>query len=179
VGNTKAIVPIAPTGTPVLSDMQIGELQTDSSGKIYQKIDETTLGGFAEDADIADFETSTELNVRDTNNRDRANHTGTQVASTISDFDTEVGNNSAVVLNTAKTGLTGDEVNKTGAQTITGVKTFGELVLTSYTVAGLPTGVQGQIAYATDLTAPIYMAVAVGGGAVKGLVSHDGTNWIT
>ena len=112
MGNTKAIVPIAPTGTPVLSEMQIGELQTDSNGKIYQKIDETTLGGLAEDADIADFETSTELNVRDTNNRDRANHTGTQVASTISDFDTEVGNNSAVVLNTAKTGLTGNEITK-------------------------------------------------------------------
>jgi len=32
----------------------------------------------------------------------RANHTGTQTASTISDFDTEVGNNSAVALNTAK-----------------------------------------------------------------------------
>lgn len=33
---------------------------------------------------------------------DRANMTGTQTASTISDFDTEVSNNSAVVLNTAK-----------------------------------------------------------------------------
>lgn len=33
---------------------------------------------------------------------DRANHTGTQAASTISDFDTEVANNSAVTANTAK-----------------------------------------------------------------------------
>ena len=33
--------------------------------------------------------------------RARANHTGTQVASTISDFDTEVSNNSSVVANTA------------------------------------------------------------------------------
>ena len=33
----------------------------------------------------------------------RANHTGTQAASTISDFDTEVANNSAVAANTAKT----------------------------------------------------------------------------
>ena len=32
----------------------------------------------------------------------RANHTGTQTASTISDFDTEVSNNSSVVANTAK-----------------------------------------------------------------------------
>ena len=34
--------------------------------------------------------------------RDRANHTGTQTASTISDFDTEVSNNPDVVANTAK-----------------------------------------------------------------------------
>lgn len=32
----------------------------------------------------------------------RSNHTGTQLASTISDFDTEVGNNTSVVANTAK-----------------------------------------------------------------------------
>ena len=35
----------------------------------------------------------------------RANHTGTQAASTISDFDTEVANNTAVAANTAKTGI--------------------------------------------------------------------------
>ena len=34
--------------------------------------------------------------------RNRSNHTGTQAASTISDFDTEVSNNSSVVANTAK-----------------------------------------------------------------------------
>jgi hypothetical protein len=36
----------------------------------------------------------------------RANHTGTQAASTISDFDTEVANNSAVTANTAKISYT-------------------------------------------------------------------------
>ena len=39
---------------------------------------------------IADFETTTQLNTRDTNNRNRANHTGTQTASTISDFEASV-----------------------------------------------------------------------------------------
>ena len=34
------------------------------------------------------FETSTQLNARDTANRARGNHTGTQLASTISDFST-------------------------------------------------------------------------------------------
>lgn len=36
---------------------------------------------------ILAVETTTELNARDTANRDRANHTGTQLSSTISDFD--------------------------------------------------------------------------------------------
>lgn len=53
-------------------------------------------------ADIADFETSTELDTRDVDNRNRTNHTGTQTASTISDFDTEVSNNTDVTTNTAK-----------------------------------------------------------------------------
>jgi hypothetical protein len=43
-------------------------------------------------SDIADFETSLELNNRDNANRNRANHTGTQTASTISDFVTSVKN---------------------------------------------------------------------------------------
>ena len=37
-------------------------------------------------ADIADFETTTELNARDTANRNRANHTGTQALATLSDL---------------------------------------------------------------------------------------------
>jgi len=37
-----------------------------------------------EAADIANFETTTQLNTRDTNNRARANHTGTQALSTLS-----------------------------------------------------------------------------------------------
>jgi len=48
------------------------------------------------------FETPSELNDRDTANRNRSNHIGTQLASTISDFDTEVSNNPSVVANTSK-----------------------------------------------------------------------------
>jgi len=39
-----------------------------------------------------------------------ANHTGTQLASTISDFDTEVSNNTSVAANTAKVGLTDNSI---------------------------------------------------------------------
>lgn len=41
-------------------------------------------------AAIADFETTTELNTRDTANRARANHTGTQAQSTITDLTTDL-----------------------------------------------------------------------------------------
>ena len=74
------------------------------------------------------YETPTQLNARDTANRNRANHTGTQVAATISDFDAEVSNNPDVVANTAKVSYppadaaklagieAGAEVNQTDAE---------------------------------------------------------------
>lgn len=118
-----------------------------------------------EASDIADFETTTELNARDTANRARTNHTGTQTLSTISDagtsaaldvaatgdaaagevvkgndtrltdartpkahthtaseitdFDTEVSNNTSVTANTAKVSADGSidthsDINTTG-----------------------------------------------------------------
>ena len=45
-------------------------------------------------------------NDSDANLKNRSNHTGTQTASTISDFDTEVANNTAVAANTAKISYT-------------------------------------------------------------------------
>lgn len=57
-----------------------------------------SAGAPVQPADIADFETTTELNSRDTANRDRANHTGTQLAATISDF-------ASTALSTLLTGL--------------------------------------------------------------------------
>ncbi len=57
-----------------------------------------SAGAPVQPADIADFETTTQLNNRDTANRARANHTGTQLASTISDF-------AATVRSTVLTGL--------------------------------------------------------------------------
>lgn len=70
-------------------------------------------------ADIANFETTTQLNTRDTNNRTRANHTGTQTASTISDFDTAVAANSAVTANTAKVTNATHTGDVTGATALT------------------------------------------------------------
>ena len=52
--------------------------------------------------------------------RSRANHTGTQTASTISDFDTEVSNNASVVANTAKNSYPSADATKVGYLTVTG-----------------------------------------------------------
>jgi len=51
--------------------------------------------------------------------RDRSNHTGTQTAATISDFDTEVSNNSSVVANSAKVTNATHSGDVTGATTLT------------------------------------------------------------
>lgn len=49
----------------------------------------------------------------------RANHTGTQTASTISDFDTEVANNTAVAANTAKNSYPSADATKVGFISVT------------------------------------------------------------
>lgn len=54
-----------------------------------------------------------------TSDRDRANHTGTQLASTISDFDTEVSNNTDVAANTAARHARQHAINSTSDHTST------------------------------------------------------------
>jgi hypothetical protein len=51
--------------------------------------------------------------------------------------------------------------------------------LKGYTVATLPTGVEGDTAYITDGLLPTYLGTATGGGAVKCKVFFNGVNWIT
>lgn len=54
------------------------------------KYDASNPDGYITSTAISDFETSAQLDVRDAANRDRSNHTGTQLASTISDFNAAV-----------------------------------------------------------------------------------------
>jgi hypothetical protein len=56
---------------------------------------------------LAAIETSATANSTDATLLARANHTGTQTAATISDFDTEVSNNASVTANTAKVSADG------------------------------------------------------------------------
>lgn len=51
--------------------------------------------------------------------------------------------------------------------------------LAGFTVATLPAGTIGDRAYVTDALTPTYNAAAVGGGAVKVPVFHNGTTWVT
>jgi hypothetical protein len=56
-------------------------ISTATQTALNLKVDTTTLSS---------YETTTQLNTRDTNNRNRTNHTGTQTANTISDFASNV-----------------------------------------------------------------------------------------
>jgi len=51
--------------------------------------------------------------------------------------------------------------------------------LVGYTVATLPAGTIGDMAYVTDALAPTYNGVLTGGGAVKIPVFYNGTAWVS
>jgi hypothetical protein len=104
-------------GTPVGSLASIAD-DSVTFAKIEEIPANTILGNnTGSSSDILELsvaQTRTLLNVADgatANSSDatllaRGNHTGTQTASTISDFDTEVANNTAVAANTAKISYT-------------------------------------------------------------------------
>jgi hypothetical protein len=80
------------TGTVVLDADDIDD--TSTTNKFVTSTDLTKLGNTSGtntgDQDLSSFETTTQLNTRDTNNRARANHTGTQAQSTIDNLTTDL-----------------------------------------------------------------------------------------
>lgn len=61
-----------------------------------------------------------------------------------------------------------------------GVASFNSTVrLKNYTVATLPAGVQGDLAYVTDALTPAFLVTIVGGGATVAPVFYNGTNWVS
>lgn len=50
--------------------------------------------------------------------------------------------------------------------------------LKGYTVATLPAGVTGDVAYVTDALAPSFLVTIVGGGSVVTPVFYNGANWV-
>jgi len=99
-----------------------------SSNKFLAATDKTKLDGIeagAEANNISDINATDLTDSGDStlhyhaSDRNRSNHTGTQTASTISDFDTEVANNSAVAANTSKVSNATHSGEVTGATTLT------------------------------------------------------------
>jgi len=83
----------------------LGIGQVDNTSDINKPVSaaqQTALDLKYDSSNPSGYETPLELDARDTADRDRVNHTGTQVAATISDFDAEVSNNPAVALNNSK-----------------------------------------------------------------------------
>lgn len=53
------------------------------------------------------------------------------------------------------------------------------IITAGFTVATLPVGVIGMVAYVTDATAPSYLGVVSGGGTVTCRVFYNGTSWVS
>jgi hypothetical protein len=123
------------TGTPPPGNT-IGTVNIEDNAVNYAKLQNVAannvlLGndnGAGSDAqELTATEARTLLNVAngatandtDANLKNRANHTGTQTAATISDFDTEVANNSAVTANTTKVSNATHTGDVTGSTSLT------------------------------------------------------------
>lgn len=65
-----------------------------------------------------------------------------------------------------------------GVVTVAGLTSTAPVTLRGYTVATLPAGAIGMLAYVTDALAPAFLVAIVGGGAAKSVVFYDGTNWV-
>ena len=122
-------------------------------------------------AAIANFETTTQLNTRDTNNRARANHTGTQSADTLTD-----GTTNKAFLATERTKLsgiaTGATANATDAQLRDRATHTGAQAIS--TVTGLQTALDAKAddadlaSYLTTAAAPELIRDTMGTALVAG-----------
>jgi len=106
-------------------DLPFKSLKASGSTSITSDSDSVTISSSGEANNISDTDATDLTDGGDTTlhyhstDRDRTNHTGTQTASTISDFDTEVSNNSAVQANTAKVSYNSTDSTKVGYISVT------------------------------------------------------------
>jgi hypothetical protein len=141
-----------------------------------------TLKGYFETGDTptqAQFENLIDSNVNTTDDGDpyaRANHTGTQTASTISDFDTEVSNNTDVAANTSARhdAVTVSDTSEIDL-TLTGQQISGALVAGSIDETKLDVSVNASLDLADSATQPGDLATVATSGDHTDL-SNIGTN---
>lgn len=96
----------------------------------------------------------------------RANQTGTQAAATISDFDSEVGNNAAVTANTAKLSADATNVATAGAVMTTLADSKGDVLVATAdnVISRLPVGIDTHVLTADSTEASGVKWAAAGGG---------------
>jgi len=115
---------VSATGTPVLNDFAKFTDASTVSGRSYAEvrtdlnIEDGSEANNISDANVTDLTDAGDSTLHyHATDRSRANHTGTQLASTISDFDTEVENDSVVTLNTAHRTSDGSDHSIVGSNT--------------------------------------------------------------
>jgi len=137
--------------------------------------------GYSEKMNISSAGMQVNGTVSATSYTGSATLTGTPTAPTAT-----LGTNTTQIATTAFVLANASGASLSANNTFTGENTFSNhtllgapIVLKSYTVATLPEGLQGDMAYVTDAVAPTYLVAVVGGGMVKCPVFYNGTTWVS
>jgi hypothetical protein len=106
--------------------------------------------------------------------------TGTQILNVGTGATTAV---STKTINIGTSGVSGSITNINLGSAVSGangtITTNQPVKLRGYTVATLPTGTEGMIAYVTDATAPTYLGTLTGNGTVRCPVFYNGSAWVS
>lgn len=175
-------------GTPIAADLLLIDDSADSNnkkkvqiGSVSHNILASKQGGTTDEyyhltatqhTDLTDAGDSTLHYHAD--DRSRANHTGTQAASTISDFDTEVSNNTDVAANTTHRGTTTGNPHSVSASDIG----LGN-VTNDAQIAKSLVNAKGDLIVATADDTPARLAVGTDGQILKSASGEtEGVDWV-
>lgn len=135
-----------------------------TTNKNYTATEKTKLAGIEDGAEVNNISDANATDLTDSGDtalhyhsadRNRANHTGTQTASTISDFDTEVSNNTDVAANTAARHAAVTVTDSSEIDfTLTGQNITASLVSGSVDETKLDTSVNASLDLADSSTQP-------------------------
>lgn len=159
---------ISPSGISTPDHNTLLNIQGGTTGEYFHLTE-------AEHLDLTDSGDSTSH--YHNSDRDRSNHTGTQTASTISDFDTEVSNNNTVVANTNKE----TNATHTGEVTGSGVLTVDSTAISNKTLNSSLAGTEEVLinnSGTLQKTTTQDIADLGGGGSVDWQIVFDANNVI-